>query len=179
MIYRKLYAVLYNILESCYGANLGFELSTSISDTISRIIDGQRQLDEWRLQILPSLGLRVWDSPMTPGDVEIMDVASVIRHRFSVVLSVRYNNLRILLHRRCLERFLESYQTLDNAVGPDKRLLQQMGLTSVVTCVESAISIISTVYSITSCNGWRRELLGAWNYSLYYSRLIFTGSHKK
>lgn len=171
MIYRKLYVILYNVLESCYGANLGFEVSTNPIDAMSGILEGQRRLDEWRLQQLSSLGLRIWDSPLSPGDVEKMDLGSVIRHRFNVVLSVRYNNLRILVHRRCLESLLDSFQTQGDAlVTSEMRLLQHMGLNSVVNCVESAMAIISIVYSMSSGSSWRRELLGAWNYSLYYSR---------
>ncbi|UKZ96563.1 uncharacterized protein TrAFT101_011346 [Trichoderma asperellum] len=44
-----------------------------------------------------------------------------------------------------------------------------MSLNSVESCVESAISIISIVHCITLSSSWRRELLGAWNYSLYYT----------
>lgn len=54
-----------------------------------------------------------------------------------------------------------------------------MGLNSVVNCVESAMAIISIVYSMSSGSSWRRELLGAWNYSLYYTfnaALVIFGS---
>lgn len=141
-----------------------------MSDAISRVFDGQHQLDVWRLQLVPSLGFRIWDTPMSPEDVEKMDTDSIICHRFSIVLSVRYNNLRILLHRRHLESLLRSLgSSEDNSSHADKRLLHQMSLSSVESCVESAISIISTIHCITSSSSWRRELLGAWNYSLYYS----------
>jgi hypothetical protein len=138
---------------------------------MSGILEGQRQLDEWRLQQLPSLGLKVCDSPLSLGDVEKMDTGSIIRHRFEVVLSVRYNNLRILVHRRCLESLLDPIQTQgDTQATSETRLLQQMGLSSVISCVESATSIISIVHNMSAGSGWRREFLGAWNYSLYYSR---------
>ncbi|KAJ5983385.1 hypothetical protein N7481_005484 [Penicillium waksmanii] len=177
---RKLYVILYNVLESCYGANLGFEVSTSPIDAMSGILEGQRQLDEWRLQQLPSLGLKVCDSPLSLDDVEKMDTGSIIRHRFEVVLSVRYNNLRILVHRRCLESLLDPVQTQgDTLATSETRLLQQMGLSSVISCVESAMSIISIVHNMSAGSGWRREFLGAWNYSLYYTfnaALVIFGS---
>jgi hypothetical protein len=104
-------------------------------------------------------------------DVEKMDNGSIIRHRFEVVLFVRYHNLRILVHRRCLESLLDPIQTQgDTMATSEMRLLQQMGMSSVMSCVESAISIISIVHDMSAGSGWRRELLGAWNYSLYYSR---------
>ncbi|CAI7674841.1 unnamed protein product [Penicillium manginii] len=147
---------------------------------MSGILEGQRQLDEWRLQQLPSLGLKVCDSPLSLGDVEKMDTGSIIRHRFEVVLSVRYNNLRILVHRRCLESLLDPIQTQgDTQATSETRLLQQMGLSSVISCVESATSIISIVHNMSAGSGWRREFLGAWNYSLYYTfnaALVIFGS---
>ena len=140
-------------------------------DVMSGILEGQRQLDEWRLQQLPSLGLKVCDSPLSLNDVEKMDAGSIIRHRFEVVLSVRYNNLRILVHRRCLESLLDPIQAQgDTLATSEMRLLQQMELSSVISCVESAMSIISIVHNMSAGSGWRREFLGAWNYSLYYSR---------
>lgn len=167
---RKLYTILYNVLDSCYGQNLGFEDPASVSSAISRVFDGQHQLDLWRLQLVPSLGFRIWDTLMNPEDVEKMDEDLIICHRFSIVLSVRYNNLRILLHRRHLESLLKSFGTSDdNSGNAEKRFLHQMSLNSVESCVESAISIISIVHCITLSSSWRRELLGAWNYSLYYS----------
>lgn len=167
---RKLYAILYNVLDSCYGQNLGFEDPAPVSSAISRVFDGQHQLDLWRLQLVPSLGFRIWDTPMSSENVEKMDKVLIICHRFSIVLSVRYNNLRILLHRRHLESLLKSLGTSEEESSADKRLLRQMSLNSVESCVESAISIISIVHCITLSSSWRRELLGAWNYSLYYSK---------
>lgn len=159
---------MFNVLNTCYGQNLGYESSLTIVDIISRVLESERQLEEWRFQLLPTLGLHLWHKPMLAEDVEKIDPSSMIHNRFSVVLSVRYHNLRILLHRRFLESFLDEYGVNDSDTS-DKKLLRQVGLTSVQNCVESATSIISTVHTITSLAGWRRELLGAWSYTLYYS----------
>ncbi|CAI7674072.1 unnamed protein product [Penicillium pancosmium] len=165
----KLSSILHNVLDSCYGQNLGFDAPESIASSISCLLDGQNQLNEWRLQLLPSLGFRIWDSPMSAEDVEKMNRDYIIYHRFNIVLSVRYNNLRILLHRRRLESFVEGFWVDEAITTHDKRLMKQMDLGSVESCVESAISIISTVHCIMMSGGWRRELLGAWNFSLYYT----------
>ncbi|RKU41004.1 hypothetical protein DL546_004088 [Coniochaeta pulveracea] len=163
----KLYVVLYNVLDSCYDQNLGFEHPSTTLSAISQILEGERQLDQWRLQ-LSTLGLRVWEQPLRTEDVQAMQEDSVIRHRFSIVLSVRYHNLRILLYRRRLESLLRALGGHDET-APDQRLMQSAGITSVQNCVDSAIAIISAVHTITLSTGWRRELLGAWNYSLYYT----------
>lgn len=169
---------MFNVLDNCYGQNLGYENSLTTVDTISRVLESERQLEEWRFQLLPTLGLHLWHKPMLAEDVEKVDTGSVIQNRFSVVLSVRYHNLRILLHRRYLESFLDTYGVND-ADTSDKKLLRQVGITSVQNCVESATSIISTVHTITTSTGWRRELLGAWSYTLYYSTSALAISQSK
>lgn len=85
---------------------------------------------------------------------------------------MRYNNLRILLYRRRLESFLETFWNTESTTTHDMRLLKQMDLGSVESCIESAVSIISMVHCIAMSSAWRRDLLGAWNYSLYYSKSI-------
>lgn len=165
---RKLYVVLYNVLDNCYCQNLGFENSLTTANAIPQILEGERQLEEWRFQIVPALGIRLWHEPLLAGDLAQMDQESTIPHRFGIVLSVRYHNLRILLYRKFLEGYLDAYGA-EGSASQDNKLIQQMGFTGVQNCIESAQSIISTVHTITSSTGWRRGLLGAWNYSLYYS----------
>ncbi|KAJ5921542.1 transcriptional regulatory protein GAL4 [Penicillium verhagenii] len=135
---------------------------------VPQILDGERQLQEWRFSIVPSLGIRLWHEPLLADDLAHLDPESTIRHRFGIVLSVRYHNLRILLYRKFLECFLDAYSA-DDSASQENNLVQQMGFTGVQNCLESAKSIISTVHTITSSGGWRRGLLGAWNYSLYYT----------
>ncbi|KAK9233844.1 fungal-specific transcription factor domain-containing protein [Lipomyces kononenkoae] len=175
----QLYVILYKVLDFCYGQNLGLQSSLSTADSISHILEGQRQLNEWRSQLLPSLGLQIWEDLMTLEDVKKMEPQSIISHRFNIVLSVRYHNLRILLHRPGLERFLEAFWHTGDMRDPDKRILMQTNIASVQNCVESAVSIISVVHSITTSTASCRELLGGWNYSLYYTfnaALVIFGS---
>lgn len=167
-IYRKLYVVMYNVIDKCYGQNLGFEHAPTTVHVVSQVLEGEHQLEEWRIQLLPTLGLKISHKPFTPEDAERMDPNNVIAERFNIVLLLRYHNLRILLHRKFLEKFLDAYGASDSG-NEEKKLLQQVGISSVHNCVESAIMIISTVHTLASSPGWKRELLGAWNYSLYYS----------
>jgi hypothetical protein len=160
---------MYNVIDTCYGQNLGFNLSHTTFNVVSWVLEGDRQLEEWQHQLVPSLGLHVLQKPLVPGDVDIMKSNSVTYQRFNFVLSLRFHNLRILLHRKILEKFLETAGTLDNT-NPEMKILQQVGVSSVQNCVESAVVIISTVHTIASTSGWQRDLLGAWNYSLYYSK---------
>jgi hypothetical protein len=88
------------------------------------------------------------------------------------VLSVRYHNLRILLHRPMLETFLDACggsKAGANASG-GYGMVQHLGISSIETCVNSAMAVISMVRTVVMSGGWRRDLLGAWNYSLFYSK---------
>lgn len=173
---RKLYVVMFNVLDNCYCQNLGFEHSLSPANAVPQILEGERQLEEWRFSIVPSLGIRLWHEPLLAEDLVHLDPESKIRHRFGIVLSVRYHNLRVLLYRKFLECFLDAYSA-DDSASQENNLVHQMGFTGVQNCIESAKSIISTVHTITSSGGWHRGLLGAWNYSLYYSRSTDTHFH--
>ncbi|KKA20471.1 hypothetical protein T310_5522 [Rasamsonia emersonii CBS 393.64] len=164
----QLYVVMYNVIDTCYGQNLGFDNSQTTFHIVSRVLELDRQLEEWQHQLLPTLGLYVTQKPLTPADIENMKPESLIFERFNIVLSLRYHNLRILLHRKFLEKFLETAGSEDSS-NPEKKILRQVGISSVQNCVESAVIIISTVHTIASSSGWQRDLLGAWNYSLYYT----------
>ncbi|KAL2216905.1 fungal-specific transcription factor domain-containing protein [Thermoascus aurantiacus ATCC 26904] len=164
----KLYIVMYNVIDTCYGQNLGFEHAPNTVHVVSQVLEGERQLEEWQVKLLPTLGLRIFHKPLLPEDLEKLSPDDVIPQRFNVVLSLRYHNLRILLHRKFLEKFLDAYGANDSA-NQEKKILQQVGISSVQNCVESAVTIIATVHTIASSTGWRRDILGAWNYSLYYT----------
>lgn len=103
-----------------------------------------------------------------------MEPTDLTVERFNIVLSLRYHNLRILLHRPILEKYLDAHgesNIINDSFGPQRNMVQQIGISSIQTCVESAIIIISAVHTVVLANGWRRDLLGAWNYSLFYSKL--------
>ena len=163
---------MYQIIDTCYGQNLGLEDLPPDSEIISLVLKGQQQLDQWKHQ-LPAVNLQVYDTPLGPEDLEKMDPQNLIVERFNIVLSLRYHNLRILLHRPVLEKFLDAYgghKTTGRTNNLEKNILQQVGISSIETCVDSAMIIISIVHTVVLSNGWRRDLLGAWNYSLFYSQ---------
>jgi hypothetical protein len=140
---------------------------------VTDVFEGDRQLDEWQHELIPRLGLSIPKSPLLPSDIHNMGPKDLISERFKVVLCLRYHNLRILLHRKFLEMFLKNFGA-ENVTSSDRRVLQQVGVSSVQNCVESASIIIRTVHTIVSSTGWQKDLLGAWNYSLYYSKYSFT-----
>lgn len=172
---------MYYVIDHSYGQNLGFadndEDDGDALSIISEVLEGNRQLEDWILRVLPPLGLHVYQEPLSPEELNKIpsSAEAVIRQRFNIVLSLRYHNLRVLLHRKFLERFLDYLgidgHTSNNSVSSqEKAILRQVGSGSVQKCVQSAMAIISTMHTISlSPAKWHRSILGAWNYSLYYS----------
>jgi hypothetical protein len=169
---------MYKVIDNCYGQNLGFDTNNTTQVLTTAIFEGNQQLKQLQYQLVPSLGLRILQTPLTATDIDIMKIERVIAHRFDIVLSMRFHNLRILLHRRSLEHLLNriSQDHWENSNSEDEaaKLQQQVEIDNISNCVESAIIIISTVHTIVTAEGWRRSLLGAWNYSLYYSKPSFS-----
>lgn len=54
----------------------------------------------------------------------------------------------------------------------DLKLLQQIGMNSMQIVTESAMEIIDIVLRVVSEPGWKQSLLGAWWFSLYYSKIV-------
>ncbi len=159
---------MYRILDTCYSQNLGLEDVLEDSEIFSLVLAAEGQLDALKLQIRHELHLHVYESPLQSQDLETMERQNLIAERFNIVISLRYHNVRILLHRPILEKILDIYA---GSNGSNKSILPQIGIRNIEACVESAKVIISAVYTVATSSGWRRDLLGAWNYSLFYSKL--------
>ncbi|CAK7219252.1 hypothetical protein SCUCBS95973_003756 [Sporothrix curviconia] len=176
----RLYNVMYRIIDTCYGQNLGLEDLQSDSDLFSHVVRVEADLEAWKAQLAHNQ-LSVYDAPMVPKDLEGIGADEKISARYIVVLSVRYHNLQILLHRPILEKLLETcgggrraqpsnpLSSLSTLPSSSSAKLIQMGLGSVEACIHSAQAIISIVHTIVLADGPRRDLLGAWNYSLFYT----------
>lgn len=170
---------MYKIIDSCYGQNLGLEDCRTDSEIVSLILKGEEQLSEWQSSLAP-LQMSVYNTPLSLHDLAKMEVENKYTERFIIVLTVRYHNLQILLHRPMLEKFLDTSGCVSSSTGSvkagggDRGMVQHLGISSIETCVNSAMIVISMVYTVVLSEGWRRDLLGAWNYSLFYSKSTVT-----
>lgn len=165
---------MYKIIDACYGQNLGLDDHRTDSETISLVLKGEEQLDEWQAS-LSALQMSIYNNPIEHHVLEKMELQNKIMERFTMVLSVRYHNLQILLHRPILEKFLDtcgcasSTSNPNRSSGTERGMTQRLVISSIETCVSSAMVVISIVRTVVMSEGWRRDLLGAWNYSLFYS----------
>ncbi|KAG2414300.1 hypothetical protein HFD88_003491 [Aspergillus terreus] len=171
-----LYKQMWNVIDLLYGQNLGCDAPLSVSETVAQALSVERHLFSWE-KCLPD-SLRLISSA---GINEIIQEPSAdfqfSSWKFRVILTLRYLNLRVLLHRPVLVRFIDAC----GGFQPDPqelKLLQQLGLNSMQICAESAMEIIDIVHSVVHECGRRHNLLGAWWFSLYYtfnSALVILG----
>lgn len=136
-------------------------------DSVTRILQLEQQLREWESDLPTGLTLRRSnDIPQEHNtDYHVLE-------RLNVILTLRFHHLKILLHRPILVRFLDCCGEVSSAQH-ELALLQHIGSNSTLLCVQSAEEIISIVSTIVHSEGRRREYLGAWWFSLYYSKHDF------
>lgn len=154
---------MHEALNVLYGANLGCDSRTTMYDTASHVHQLEHKLLEWQSQLPPALALVQYQ------DLSQLRNDGTTVTRFQVILTMRYLNLRILVHRPLLQEYLSTLEGIDQDHQRRNAILCQIGSSSLATCVQSAISIIEIVSIIVSSDGEYRYLLGAWWFCLFYS----------
>ncbi len=151
---------MWNVITFSYGGNVGFDSPISVLDAASHLFKREQQLLDWEKSLPASLFLKKsQDIPAKDSDAS---------EKFRVILTLRYHNLRILLHRSMLVRFLDVIGEKD-FTNPELAMLQQIGANSVHICVQSSMEIISIVSIIVNSGIVGHGMLGAWWFTLYYS----------
>ncbi len=159
-IHRTLYKVQWRVIYSLYGQNLGCDQPLGEMETITQVFKLEQELSDWEHSLVQPLCLR------TPS-LLLLDQDSALDERFRVILTLRYLNLQILLHRPFLSRCLD-LRGKTSSENQTVRSVDQLAANFIDTCVRSSEDIISIVHSIVSAKP-SVELLGAWWFSLYYS----------
>lgn len=155
---------MHNVIECLYGGNLGCDSGSNIFDIASCLLQTEQQLLEWQrnlpsaLPIIPLDEVTQWTNNSTNTVL-----------RFRVILTLRYHNLRILTHRPVLVKFLDLLASRSSDYH-QLSMLQQVGIDSLQTCVQSASTIVGIVSHIVHSSGSLRGLLGARWFTLYYGR---------
>jgi hypothetical protein len=157
----KLYRLMWLVIDKLYGGNIGCAKPGSLFDVVTQLFQIEHKLMEWDYDLpLHMKQLTVKDIPPEGEKIDLLD-------RFRVILTLRYHNLRVLLHRPVLVKFLDM---TDNPESDTQEviLLKQIGSNSIQICIQSSTEIISIVHSVVCSTGIRRGFLGAWWFSLYY-----------
>lgn len=159
---------MWSVINLSYGGNIGCDTETTASETVSRLFAMEQQLVDWERFLPPTLGLREVDELATTFD--FIDPVTSSLKRFRTILALRYHNLRVLLHRPILVKFLDTIgKSVVDSDMQEVSLMQQIGSNSTQICVQSSMKIITIVSTIVASDGPQRTYLGAWWFSLYYT----------
>jgi hypothetical protein len=178
-----LYRVMSSIIDVLYEQNLGCGASTSAVEIVARVFKLENDLDQWQRTLCSpalitanNLAGAIVDAE-TPITATLSNEHSdtippswwpVYELRLRIVITLRYNNLRILLHRPILTSLLTNAEN-GKASNDDMCIIRQVGPSSVNICMRSAKEVISIVSTLVHSKGPARGLLGAWWFTLYYS----------
>ncbi|KAK9310842.1 hypothetical protein V1524DRAFT_174644 [Lipomyces starkeyi] len=116
-------------------------------------------LSEWRSSNPSVLKIR------TALDIPFENNESSISQRQSIILSLRYYNVRSLLHRQTISNCLDCILDLQ---CQNVDTLRQFSLGFEVNSMEVALEASIETIKIVRRIGDRLELLGAWWFTLYY-----------
>lgn len=155
--------MLWEIISTCYDDNIGSEEPTADFNNASRIFTMEQKLTEWKRNLPDDLTLRTSKELLANG------YEATMQEKFRVILTLRYLNIRILLHRSFLVKFLQLLSPL--VPQPEEQellLLKQIGSSSMQICEHASKEIITIIGSVVVTTGPRKNLLGAWWFSLYY-----------
>ncbi|KAL4781662.1 fungal-specific transcription factor domain-containing protein [Aspergillus varians] len=158
----RLCSIMGKVLDLLYDGNLGSEEKIPSYELITRVLRMRHLLDEW----VPSLPahmplIRVKDCAEQLGRDPAID-------RFRILLTLRYHNLRILIHRVVLVRLCEGINDFDIQCD-DILALQDIARSTVKISMESATEIIDIVRFVVDSGMVRQGLLGSWWFALYYT----------
>lgn len=158
-----LYAILNQTITRCYDSNLGCLTGpVPVTDTINRVYALETQLQDWKSSLPPELRATT-TTTTTPSS---QSLPSVIRTRFTTVLTLRFLNLRILAHRPILTSILDT--SAAQPASPHNPLLAQIGAYNLNCSLESALDIIALVRAALP-QPKSTAPLGAWWFTLYYT----------
>jgi hypothetical protein len=156
------------ILEQQYGQNLGAQKCSSVIDAIAPIAAIANDLQEW-VDTLPSYLGAISASDLAAPLPTHQSTRQKLSYHFRVVLTLRFLNVRILLHRPVLDRYIES-SYISAPDLPANVLLSRLGSHSAYMCFKSAIEVISIVNSLVRSKDPAKALLNAWWFTVYYGK---------
>ncbi|KAB5516905.1 fungal-specific transcription factor domain-containing protein [Coniochaeta sp. 2T2.1] len=165
-----LYQILGDVIANQYGQNVGMPSHASLSSLFESTIRLEGQLLSWKRNLPPLLRQRPWESGTSVNAGDTM----MVWDRLSIILTLRYLNVRALLHRPVLARFLEQTHAPPGD-GEDAHVLERFGHPSLEVSLEAAAETIDIIHRFRETP----VILGAWWFSAYYTfnaaLIIFSG----
>lgn len=128
---------MWNVIQTAYGGNLGSESNVGVVESITRIFPIEQQLVHWKRRLPPTLVLQQAVN-VAPSPVQMIDSQDFSLEKFRVILTLRYHNLRVLLHRPILVSILDLAGNSSLLGDPESsRYLEQVGSNSVQYVIQT------------------------------------------
>ncbi len=164
---RELYRIMWRVIDSLYGGNIACDEPPTELDVVTRLFKIEQDLIEWQKHLPLNMGLR------NSQDILAFDRGEdPLIERYRIILTLRYHNIRVLLHRPILVKFLDISQEQPKK-SQEPAFSQHLGFNSLRICIQSSEEIISMVYTLVTATApagsSQHGILGAWWFSLYYS----------
>ena len=154
-----------------YGQNLGYDAVLPEAELIPGVFELEQELGRWQSS-LPA-GLQIVSSSTLSSSYQ-----GNVEDRFRTMLTLRYHNLNILVHRPLLCKSLDLLADTILALSPSS--VRRMTKDSNDACVASAEETINVVHGILTDHSLGAAVLGAWWFTLYYlfnaSLVVFANS---
>ncbi|KAJ9615634.1 hypothetical protein H2200_001709 [Cladophialophora chaetospira] len=155
-----------DIIAELYGDNVDIDPGLAIPTMMERTVVLEQKLAGWKHHLIGQLQRRPWDTHDQDGiSVSTWDP---VFDRLSVILTLRYLNTRIVLHRPILSAFLRQRARSRNLAEPiprDDPFFNDLGERSVRICQQAAMEIVEIVHRTSK----PPALLGAWWFTAYYT----------
>lgn len=160
----ELYLLIGDVLADLYGNNLGSDLPRSMSEMTHSILRLEKRLGAWKRGLPPELQKRPWTSDRSSVQVSTPLPDDHVFDRLSVIMALSHLNVRILLHRSILSKFLAYDDDAENEDSTDV-FFRGVAEQSVIVCEASAIDLVAIVYGM----GSDAAFLPAWWFTAYYT----------
>lgn len=144
-----------------YGQNLACGKESQTIDLFGKLYALEQRLLQWRRSLPAPLCILSQDSPPSPS-------TSGPERKLCTILTLRYLNIHLLLHRPVLVKFFDCHNK-PRSLDEEDVLLYQVGTTGLVRCHESATKVIALVHSALKTRDDAQGLFGAWWFTLYYT----------
>ncbi|KAI4718771.1 hypothetical protein E4T48_05016 [Aureobasidium sp. EXF-10727] len=161
----ELYQVMSKSLVKQYSANV--ERRENDPDDLVALqasVEFRKTLRMWAASLPPYLGLCEPQSDILAESTQV--------NRLRVILTLRYHNLSILVHRPLLSATIGHLFQKSTAIDNPPYFVQ-LAMAEAQECIRSAESTIDIAYTVVTADSTSKNNLGVWYFTLYY---VFTAS---
>jgi hypothetical protein len=137
---------------------------TSDANVLTQTFQLQQQLHEWNSSLPPEI------KTVSVSELSAIDVTTHHTQRYRFVLTLRYLNTQLLLHRAVLAKLLGENLDASQTHAPILQMQRNLCRTSSMFAQE----ILTIVYAVLTDPRMGKNFLGAWWFTLYYGRVSWS-----